>query len=390
MQLAKLDRSLFLPGVVPEMLSPEFWLERFPDFDLDHQWMGAVKDQPKLALSDYFANIAHRLRNLSNKNGLLPEKIIDNFIQWDRPEYGLMTQSGDLKLLPWESPLFLSNKEGPDLDRNQLSGLDIGDRVVVFGLSIDGQWYLTVTDAGTGWVKREMVGIGPEIQVRNFLSGRSRMVLLDPASRIQTKNSVIKASMGCSFPINDYSRRTVLIPHQNAKGNLEFIIGIIKDGAIRNHLPKTAYHLIRQAFKYLGHPYAWGDRDSEGCGRDCSRLIRDVLRTMGFNPPRNSQEQLIVGQKRINLAGLNNSQRITRLKRLAPGALLFTPEHVMIFLGEVQGEVYIIHALFKYLRPKNTGQEPVIVKRVAVSGLKLGMGTDGGSLLERLTEVVEV
>lgn len=389
MQLLKKAQPLLLPRVSPKMLYPEFWLERFPDFELEQDWIGTWRAQPELSLKNYFENIDNRLENLYNKNGLLPEKIIDSFIQWNQPEYGLITKACDLKLLPWDNPL-LSNKGEPDLDRNQLSGLNIGDQVNIFGISMDGEWFIAVTDAGAGWIKRGMIGIGSKTEVRNFTNEQPRMVLIDPNTRIQTGELIITADMGCSFPINDYLRRTILIPQRNAKGNVRFITGAIIDEAARDHLPKTVHHLIRQAFKYLGHPYAWGDHDPEGYGLDCSSLVRNVLRTMGFEPPRNSQEQLAAGKKRIKLTSFNNNQRLNRLKKLAPGSLLFTPGHVMIFLGEDQNEVYVIHALYNYKQKANNGEESVKVKQVAVSGLTLGTGTATGSILDQLTEAIEV
>lgn len=389
MQLLKRAQSLLLPGVSPKMLYPEFWLKRFPDFELEQDWIGAWRAQPEFSIKNYFENIDDQLKNLSDKNELLPEKIIDRFIHWKQPEYGLITKACDLKLLPSEKPL-LSNKEEPDLDRNQLSGLNIGDQAVIYGISPDGEWFIAVTDAGAGWIKRGMIGIGSKTEVLNFTNEQSRMVLIDPNSRIQTGDLNFTADMGCSFPINDYLRRTILIPQRNAKGNLRFTTGVIIDEAVRDHLPKTVHHLIRQAFKYLGHPYAWGDHDSEGYGPDCSRLVRNVLRSMGFDPPRNSQEQLAAGKKRIELASFKNNQRLNRIKKLAPGSLLFTPGHVMIFLGEDQNEVYVIHALYNYKQKTNNGEESVKVKQVTVSGLTLGTGTDTGSILDRLTEAIEV
>ncbi len=387
MQLTSTYPSLLLPGVSPEMLYPEFWLARFQNFGLDDDWIGSLKTTPELILRNYFDNIDNQLKNLYHRDGSLPEKIIDNRIRWNFPEYGLITKPGDLKLIPQEMPLF-SNKEEPSLDRNQLSGLDIGDQVNIFGLSKDGEWYLLVCNAGTGWVKREIVGIGSKLEVLNFRNEQSRMILIDPNSRIINGKEVIMASMGCSFPLNDYLRRTVLVPESNAKGSLKFNNGIIIDRAVRDHLPKTAYYLIRQAFKYLGYLYAWGDRDSEGYGRDCSRLVKDVLETMGFKPPRNSREQLAVGKKRIKLAGMNISQKLTWLKQLSPGSLLFTPSHVMFFLGKVLEEAYAIHALLSYRNIINNKEEQVKAKRVVVSGLTLGIGTRNGSLLEQIVEVI--
>lgn len=133
-----------------------------------------------------------------------------------------------------------------------------------------------------------------------------------------------------------------------------------------------------------------GDRDPLGYGLDCSRLVRDVLRTIGFKPPRNSREQLAAGKNRITLVGMNIPQRLARLKQTPPGSLFFTAGHVMIFLGEYRGEVYAIHALNSYRRNVNNQEESVKVKQVVVSELSLGLGTSTGSLLEQLTEIIEV
>ena len=62
----------------------------------------------------------------------------------------------------------------------------------------------------------------------------------------------------------------------------------------------------------------------------------------------------------------------------------------MLFLGEYQGEVYAVHALNNYRRIADNKEEPVKVKQVVVSGLNLGSGTGAGSLLEQITEAVEV
>lgn len=390
MRLSDSAQPLLLPGVSPEMLRPKFWCKRSPDLDLDTDWIGTVKIPSEPAIKNYFNNI-NQWENLYNEDGspLTPEKTIAGFKCWDRPEYGLLTEAGDLKLLPREKPLF-SNKEISDLDRNQLSGLDPGDRVNLFGLSPDGNWFNAASDAGIGWVKREIIGIGSGNEVQTYQNQVSRITMIEPSSRILSGDGIIRASMGSSFPLCDYFRQTVVIPVRSFKGSLRFKTGIIIEETVRDHLPQTTHHLIRQAFKYLGYPYAWGDRDPLGYGLDCSRLVRDVLRTIGFKPPRNSREQLAAGKNRITLVGMNIPQRLARLKQTPPGSLFFTAGHVMIFLGEYRGEVYAIHALNSYRRNVNNQEESVKVKQVVVSELSLGLGTSTGSLLEQLTEVIEV
>lgn len=391
MPLPKIAEPLLLPGVSPKMLSPTFWTARFRDLDLDEDWIGNFKGQPELNLRDYLKNIDSLIENLHPEScaPVVLKEFSSQINIWESFEYGLMVEAGDLKLLPLTTPLF-SNKGEPDLDRNQMSGLDPGDPLTLFGVSSDGNWLGVISDAGVGWVDRELVGIGSRKETEDYYNEPDRLTTIDPCPKILLNDRTTDASMGCSFPINDHLRQTVIIPARNRKGELSFKTGMIIGETVRDHLPRSVHHSIRQAFKYLGHRYAWGDRDAEGNGRDCSRLIRDVLRSLGYQPPRNSQEQLAVGKNRVNLAGLNLSQRLAVLKKITPGSLLFTSSHVMLFLGEYQGEIYAVHALNNYRRIADNMEEPVKVKQVVVSGLNLGSGTGAGSLLEQITEVVEV
>lgn len=384
-----LKRVLLLPGVSPKMLYPGFWRAKFADFYLDSDWIG-IAQPPSGNFREGNLKDLDKWGNLFNQDNTLftREKPIGPSVCWEPPQYGLLTQSGDLKLVPREAPLF-SVKEEKSFDRNQLSGLEPGDRVTLFGLSADEEWLAVACDAGFGWIKREIVGIGSADEVGSFENEQNRMMLVEPVSRIMTGEKTISVGMGRSFPVNDYYR-TIRVPERDDKGRLNFKTGIIIDDPVRDYLPKTAHHLIGQAFKYLGHPYAWGDRNFEGYGRDCSRLVMDVLRTMGFKPPRNSREQLAAGKRRISLAGKTTKQRLTCLKQTPPGSLLFTPGHVMFFLGVDDGEAYAIHSLFDFRRINGNKEEPVKVKQVVVSGLSLGLGTSTGSLLEQLTDIVEV
>lgn len=391
MSLPKIGQLLLLPGVFPKMLSPAFWTARFRDLDLDEDWVGNFKGQPELNLRDYLKNIDSLIENLYTESygPTVPKEFRSQINLWESFEYGLMVEAGDLKLLPQITPLF-SKKGEPDLDRNQLSGLDPGDPLTLFGVSSDGNWLGVISDSGVGWVERGLVGIGSKVEIEDYLNETDRLITIGPNPKILSNNKSSEGSMGCSFPLNDHLRQTVIIPGRNRKGELSFKTGAIIGETVRDHLPRSAHHLIRQAFKYLGHRYAWGDRDAAGAGRDCSRLIRDVLRSLGYKPPRNSQEQLAVGKNRVNMAGRNFSQRLAVLKKIAPGSLLFTSGHVMLFLGEYQGEVYAVHALNNYRRIADNKEESVKVKQVVVSGLNLGSGTGAGSLLEQITEVVEV
>lgn len=109
-----------------------------------------------------------------------------------------------------------------------------------------------------------------------------------------------------------------------------------------DYLPLTRANLIRQAFKFLGERYGWGHLYN---GRDCSGFVSDVYRSMGVQLPRNSGDQARSPALRHRLFGPGDSHE-TRMRALAEaqvGDLIYIPGHVMMFLGRVDGEPYVIH-----------------------------------------------
>ncbi|MBM3266929.1 MAG: C40 family peptidase [Candidatus Sericytochromatia bacterium] len=87
--------------------------------------------------------------------------------------------------------------------------------------------------------------------------------------------------------------------------------------------------LIRMAHSFLGVPYLWGG--TSGWGLDCSGFTQLVFQMAGIQLPRDSDQQLALGQAH---------GPVTQVKDLAPGDLVFFKSHVGLFLG--RGE--FIHA----------------------------------------------
>ncbi len=83
--------------------------------------------------------------------------------------------------------------------------------------------------------------------------------------------------------------------------------------------------LVREARKFLGVPYLWGGVSSFGC--DCSGLVQSVFRSCGIDLPRDTRDQIKVGEP-VNRA------------HIRAGDLLFFDRHVAIACGRTE----IIHA----------------------------------------------
>jgi hypothetical protein len=145
----------------------------------------------------------------------------------------------------------------------------------------------------------------------------------------------------------------------------------------RGNQPCTPDSLLKAAFLLLGERYAWGDSCLGIFGRDCSRLAKDVYAVTGVVLPRNGDQQAQVGRIKVLTPDLPPAARRALITTEAiPGDLLITPGHVMIYLGAIDGEPYVIH--------DKGGRHMCIL----VSTLDLGDSQP--SLLEKLTHLVRV
>ncbi len=154
--------------------------------------------------------------------------------------------------------------------------------------------------------------------------------------------------------------------------------------------PLTRRALLTEAFRYLGSPYGWGDRDG---ARDCSRFVLDVFQSFGVEMPRHSARQAASGTFAIDTSAVADPAEKRLLIEAAARSgvvLLHFPGHIMLYLGETEsGAPMAIHAFSEYLEPCPGGGETLRrVDRVEVTDLTLGAGSTRKSFLERITKVV--
>lgn len=391
---------IILPHVSPEMLDPSFWISRGeervavaePFIRGIPTYLGAVTGYlqtigiqagRRFYGSDGAPVHLEQWANVSDLAGL------NKITQIYKPQFGLITEGTDLKLFPRADAL-LNDPAEQDLDRNQLSGLDLGEKVIIFARSLDGKWLGVITGQGVGWTLRETVAPGPESEVDSFLDSTPRLTLIDPELNLILQGEILSVNMGKSYPLKNLQRKEIAIPRCTSEGNLILADGVVEGATVAGHLEKTQSNLVRQAFKYLGYQYAWGDHDCEGYGRDCSRFVQNILATLGISSPRNSQEILGAGRVVTSLENLPKSGRLSEMRQAPLGGLIFTKSHVMIYLGEIGERFYVIHALYDYPVTADGVERRKRIKQITVSDLSLGEGTATGSLLERLTGIVRL
>ena len=264
-------------------------------------------------------------------------------------QFGMVTERADMRT--WPSPDFVyRSPETMDLDRFQENGLFPGDVVAVLQKSADGQWYFAQSYNYAAWVPRDKVAIGRRDEILAYADARP--FLMVTGDRVITtcksgSSSELTLEMGTRLPLISSDNQTdhvVRLPMRTEQGDLAFCSGLIDcDQDVHvGYLPYTRRNILQQAFKFLGERYGWGHSFN---ARDCTGLVLEVYKTFGFAFPRNSgqQGQSKIGQNLFFSPDASSQEKLQALERLQVGDLLYSPGHVMMYLGLFEGEHHVIH-----------------------------------------------
>lgn len=273
-------------------------------------------------------------------------------------QYALVTRRANIRRFPTMALLTNSSLDA-DLDRLQETVLFVGQWLQVLHYSQDRQWALVVTDHYQGWMQVTDFAVAERDTVAQFITKPQRLRVSGPRVHTnvtpeQPNASAVALDMGVQLPIlptpdtlvNDQHPAfsyVVQLPTRSADGRLQLQPALVA----RHHdvqlapLPFNQRQLINQAFKFLGERYGWGHGYQ---GRDCSGFIRDIYQTFALNLPRNTSEQAkMPAPQSLDLTAWSASDKLQQLKRSQAGDLLFIPGHVMMVLGVIDGEVWVIH-----------------------------------------------
>jgi len=124
--------------------------------------------------------------------------------------------------------------------------------------------------------------------------------------------------------------------------------------------------------------------------RDCSQFIMDIYRTMGIIIPRDDsmQEEGAAG-KYIKFIG-SIKDRENTLDRLKVGDPVYMKGHVVMYLGRVGNNYYVIHSGAGYgVKNKDGSIRPVTVRGVFVMEVHQLLMSGGKSYLEAFTTARE-
>jgi hypothetical protein len=283
----------------------------------------------------------------------------------------------DFRMLPTHEPHSSfpmgPGKEHP-FDNLQESSAPAGMPVLVTLVSRDRKWLLVETNHLIGWVPAtDIAAVDPEF-MRTWENGRYVTIIRDKTPVKEGKRALFLAPLGALFSKagEDAEQTWIWTAGRDAQGKaLLRKAAVAREAVADKPLPFTPRQVARLAREMAGEPYGWGGLDGK---RDCSALTRDLFAAFGLWLPRNSSEQAQAG-KVTSFANLSPAEKEARIVR--DGApwrtLLWTPGHIMLYIGIHQGKPLIFHNFWSVKTRDADGKRgKVIVGRAAVTTLNPG------------------
>ncbi|WP_105200821.1 SH3 domain-containing protein [Pseudoalteromonas sp. T1lg10] len=275
--------------------------------------------------------------------------------------FGMVVERTSLRTFPTDDRV-LNAEMDADLDRFQESGAFPGEAVAVLHESADGLWYLVATYNYTAWVKKSAIAVGDKDTIVDYM--RAKDFIIVSGDKVDTsfvpnkpRVSEVQLDMGVRLALmpqeqiehlthgqNSFASYIVKLPVRNEDGSLAFEKALLprSSDVSLGYLPLTRHNLIAQGFKFLGERYGWGHDYN---ARDCTGFVGEIYKTFGVMMPRNSSWQG-KGEYGYNWrfdddATLEQKQQV--LAQMQVGDLIYIPGHVMMYIGDYQGQPYVIH-----------------------------------------------
>jgi len=427
-------------GVVESQLRPDYWIERLrrdadrvildrdaiatqnaalmrldPSMhDIEHLPVTLEAEQVGGWIEKISARPTRTLYDESGKEG--SARAIDKLVaatnlkgipQTQVTRYGMVVRRAALRTFPTHLRVF-GSPEDRDIDRFQESALFPGTPVAIVHESRDRRWWFVVSQNYAAWIEADAVAVGDKAQV--FAHARKTPFLVVTGATVRTvytpelpAASEVQLDMGVRLPLLDVPRdqpvngqhpgfgHVVALPVRDKNGMLEFMPALVPRSAdvATDYLPLTKADIIRQAFKFLGERYGWGHSYN---ARDCSGFVSEVYRSMGVQLPRNTSAQAVSpALNRIALdASMDHAQRLRLLKQVQVGDLLYIPGHVMMVIGVVDGDPYVIHDTTGMSYRSDDGVKRLGLNGVVVTALAPMLSDETTPTIDRITNIQRI
>lgn len=331
---------------------------------------------------------------------------LDAIAQETDVRYGIAVRRSPMKNFPTDDEIYNSTTDYA-LDRFMETTAYPLEPMVIFSTSRDGRWYFAQMYNYAAWIKAEDVALTDKetlksyVQTEPFLivTGKKATTHFNPFTKELSEYAI---PMGVRVPLarrdeiqatvdgqGIFGNFVVKLPVRNAAGQLEIKQSLISrsEDASVGYLPYTRENILKQAFKLLGTRYGWGGRFH---GNDCSSTVMDVHTVFGFKLPRNSGE---LGHKTVGKAyplttDMNLQKRLEILATAPVGSALEMPGHIMIYVGQANGQHYILHAHLGLSTSTQGALKTYVSQQVALTPVTI-LTESGSTYMEKVRIVRE-
>jgi cell wall-associated NlpC family hydrolase len=302
---------------------------------------------------------------------------LDNF-----PNTGyqaITTRNTNLRVLPTQRPHFSSpegDSAGWPFDNLQRSSVAADTPLYVCHISADKSWALVETSFTFGWLPVEDFARVDSEFIKTWESGKLTVVLKDQIAIIDDSgNFSLKASLGHIFPLVKElpDKLEILIAVADKNNDAAIKHGFVsREAAAIKPLPLNSVNVAKIANELIGEPYGWGGLYGN---RDCSSMTRDFFTPFGLWLPRHSEDQVKEVGTYIDLKGINPEQKekIILEKGIPYLTLLWRKGHVMLYIGEQDGQALIFHNVWGIRTKDLKGREGrKIIGQAVITTLRPG------------------
>lgn len=256
--------------------------------------------------------------------------------------YGLIVNETDVRSFPSVGTL-MDTDDDWEFDYFQESSLKVGEGVRICHETADGAWCFVQAKNDAGWVWSEDIAFCSFAQMCDYLTSEDFIIVTKPADVVCGVEN-LHLSMGCRL-LCGADGATAKCPVRDG-GMLGFEeISLSDIEYSRGYLPYTTALVLDQAMKLLNTGYGWGGKDHL---LDCSSTMLAVYECFGFSLPRNTSELEKCSVRATDVGMLGADAKKRKLNEVRPGSMLFMKGHVMMYLGEKDGAVYVLHTFTKY------------------------------------------
>lgn len=317
--------------------------------------------------------------------------------------YGYTVDRCNIRMAP--SAEFVSADKNNDFFCElQVSSILINEPIIIVHESCDGKWYYIFSGFCNGWVESKYIGLctGRDQWIGYGEMEEFLMVTGDKFSLEKDENgpeiSELTLYMGTKLKLVPYENYAddkngrvpyecyiVEVPIKDEKGRLRYIYGFVPVSRDVNvgYLRFTKENLIAQMFKVNGNRYGWGGMYN---ARDCSQYIMELYKTFGFSFGRNSATQAKMPFATYDVKETSDEEKKALLDAIPVGSIVYFPGHVMMYLGNVEGEYYVISATGRMMAADEKDENEIYAHTTLVTPLSVRR-ISGKTWLSSITKI---